>query len=119
MAKRSRAKLEEIIKRDAPGMTIAKQRAPDAAAPRRAAPDAVSPDLEQIRQKYGVSNKPRNSADAVRVRSARVRADDAVDAGDDSEIVLLEPKGAAADTAWPVQPKAVVVSGDRIIGRQG
>jgi hypothetical protein len=116
MAKRSRAKLEEIIKRDAPGMTIAKQRAPDSATPRRAAPDAVSPDLEQIRQKYGVSAKPRNRADAVRVRSARVRA---VDAGDDSEIVLLEPKGTAADNAWPVQPKAVVVSGDRIIGRQG
>jgi len=110
VAKRSRAKLEEILKRDAPGMKIAKVRAADAPA-KRATPDAVSPDIDELRRKYGV-DKTRGTADAVRVRSARPAQDH-----DESEFVLLTPSDGADGPG--AQPKAAIVSRGRIIARQG
>lgn len=115
MAKMSRTKLEQIIARDAPGYEIATQRVPDAASPRRAAPDAVSPDIEQIRKKYGVSDAG-SGTESVHIRVARGSSKKSTD---DSEIVLLKPKQGASDAWGGPSPKAVVVSGNRIIGRQG
>jgi len=125
MAKMSRTKLQQIIDRDAPGNELVKKQVSDVAAPRRATPDAISPELDEVRRQYGVTADP--ESDSVRVRAARGAAKTATtkSAGkkaDDDRIMIIKPKnapGAKTDSWIGSAPKAVVISGGKIIGRQG
>jgi len=95
----SRARLARVIRREAPGYRIVPPPPPVEGSPR---PDAVSPELDEIRRRYGVG--------AVRAR------DEGAPGESNSEIVLIEPTALALPGA---QPKGVVISKGRIIGRQG
>jgi hypothetical protein len=114
MAKPSRSKLKQIVERDMPGMTIVEpQAAADAEARPEAVPEEVTPEIAELRRKF-------LGADAD--TSAPFYGADAGAGGgnDDSVIVLTRPKHPAVDAAsGGMGPKAVVITGGKVVAKQG
>lgn len=116
MDKPSRRELKQIVERDMPGFTIIEPvAAADAETRPEAVPDDVTPEIAELRRKFLGADADTNAAYYGAV------ADAGGDAGqDDSAIVLTRPKQPPADAANEgLGPKAVVISGGKVIAKQG
>ena len=123
MAKLSRADLQRIVERQMPKYKLAETpAAPGAAdgAKTRAKPEAQTPDLDTLRKKY-LREKFLSDAEGG-YQDREPNGQPAADAdGDDTEIVLVEPKVAPHPLDRGSRPKAVVISSKqkKIVGEQG
>lgn len=123
MAKLSRDDLERIVEQQMPKYKLAETpTAPGTAdgAKTRAKPEGQTPDLETLRKKY-LREKFLSDA-AGGYQDDEPNGQPAADAvGDDTEIVLVEPKVAPHPLDRGSRPKAIVVSTTlkKIVGEQG
>jgi hypothetical protein len=117
MAKPSRRELKQIVERDMPGFTIVEPvaAAADAVTRPEAAPDDLTPEIAELRRKFLGADADTNAAYYGAVTDAGEAAGQ-----DDSVIVLTRPKQPPADAASEgLGPKAVVISGGKVIAKQG
>lgn len=126
MAKLSKEDLQRIVEQQMPkyklaGATAVPGAADAGGATTRATPEAQTPDVKTLRKKY-LRDKFLNDASASPedegVSNDPVAAEAA---GDDTEIILVEPKTKPHALDRGSRPKAVVVSAaqKKIIGQQG
>jgi hypothetical protein len=124
MAKLSKDDLQRIVEQQMPKYKLADTPAAPASASdgatTRAKPEAQTPDLETLRRKY-LREKFLNDAGGGHP-NGEPNGQPATDAaGDDTEIVLVEPKAAPHPLDRGSRPKAIVISRSKkkIIGEQG
>lgn len=119
MAKLTPKRLEEIVRKEAPGYRVARPPSDAADARQQLSADAAeetTPDVEQAKRKPAPSRSVQEPADAV--HPARAKAADASD--DDDQIVALEPEMPVDPWDRGSRPKSIVVDGTgKVIGRQG
>jgi hypothetical protein len=125
MAKLSKDDLQRIVEQQMPKYKLAEApTAPAGAADgakTRAEPEAQTPDLQTLRKKY-LREKFLSNAAGGGYQDGEPNGQPAADAaGDDTEIVLVEPKEAPHPLDRGSRPKAIVVSTSqkKIIGKQG
>jgi hypothetical protein len=124
MAKLSKEDLQRIVEQQMPKYKLAETpSAPGAAdgAKTRAKPEAQTPDLETLRKKY-LRETFLSDAGGGGHEGVEPNGQPAADAaGDDTEIVLVEPKVVPHPLDRGSRPKAIVVSTTqkKIVGEQG
>jgi hypothetical protein len=117
MAKLDRRKLKQIVERDMPGFTIAESGAAavDTETRPESVPQDMTPEITELRRKFLGADADTNAA----FYGADAGAGGAADDGG-SAIVLTRPKHLPADAASEgLGPKAVVISGGKVIAKQG
>lgn len=115
MAKLSTDEKDRIIKRDLPGYKIVEQEPADSSDEGleylKPQPEAGTPDFRELRKKYfGLADEWANGPD--------VNASDAA-AGDDDEIVTVEPEKKTDALDRGARAKSVVISNGEVTGSQG
>ena len=125
MAKLSKDELQRIVEQQMPKYQLAETPTSPAGAAdgakTRAEPEAQTPDLQTLRKKY-LREKFLSDAAGGSYQDGEPNGQPAADAGgDDTEIVLIEPKVAPHPLDRGSRPKAIVVSTTqkKIIGKQG
>jgi hypothetical protein len=130
MAKLSKDDLQRIVEKQMPKYkltdTTVSTPAADTGGRTRAKPEGQTPDLQTLRKKYlrnKFLNDSSNSTDAgTRGDEGEPNGEPAIDtAGDETEIVMVEPKVSPHPLDRGSRPKAVVVSTTqkKIVGEQG
>jgi hypothetical protein len=125
MAKLSKDDLQRIVEKEMPKYKVAETPAtpgPADGAKTRAKPEAQTPDLQTLRKKYLREKFLSDDAAGGGYQDGEPNGNPAADAaGDDTEIVLVEPKVAPHPLDRGSRPKAIVVSTTqkKIIGKQG